>query len=177
MTGAAPAGAGRRGRVELGRPSLRAWAARLGTAAEEAGALIALLGPLGAGKTTLVQAACEALGVVEPVLSPTYTLVHRYRGEAGAVWHVDLYRIESPAELPELGWDDLLDSGEPVFVEWAERAGPELPADRWEVRLGPGTAPDRRTVEVRARGAAPAPPSPRGGPATPASGPSGGETP
>ena len=148
------------GAVELDLSALRAFARRLGRAAAESGVFVALHGPLGAGKTTLVQAACAALGVDEDVLSPTFTLVHRYRGAAADVLHVDLYRIESSEELPGLGWDDLVAAEVPVFVEWAERAGPELPRDRWEVRLAPGRRPELRRVSVRALGAAPEPPRP-----------------
>lgn len=151
---------GARGRpdVELDEAELERWGRRLGAAAVRAGALVALHGPLGAGKTRLVQAACRGAGVVDRALSPTFTLVHRYGGEAGPVWHVDLYRIEAPSELADLGWDEIVGSGAPVFVEWAERAGDLLPPDRWEVRLAYGSTPDRRRAGVGARGAAPPPP-------------------
>lgn len=159
----APAAGGRtREDVELTESELERWGRRMGAAAARAGVLVALHGPLGAGKTRLVQAACRGAGVVEGALSPTFTLVHRYEGERGAVWHVDLYRIEAPSELADLGWDELLDSPAPAFVEWAERAGEQLPEDRWEVRLQMGSRPETRRVRVAARGSAPPPPAPRG---------------
>lgn len=145
---------------ELDEPALERWGRRLGEAAVRERAFLALQGPLGAGKTRLVQAACRGAGVVEDALSPTFTLVHRYEGKYGPVWHVDLYRIEDPSELVDLAWDDLLAGDAPVFVEWAERAGERLPAARWEVRLAMSGCPDTRRVRVTARGGAPPPPSP-----------------
>lgn len=145
--------------AELTEEALEAWGRRLGSRAVETSAFVALRGPLGAGKTRLVQAACRGAGVDEPVLSPTFTLVHTYAGRSGPVHHVDLYRIRDPEELAELGWHDLLAGDAPVFVEWAERAGPALPLERWEVRLEMGSLPDTRRVEVAAVGGAlPVPP-------------------
>ncbi len=149
--------------VELGPRAMERWGRRLGAEAAAVGAFVALTGPLGAGKTTLVRAACRGLGVDDPVLSPTFTLVHTYRGRGGLlVHHADLYRLEGgPEELREIGWEELLRAEGPVFVEWAERAGPELPADRWDVALAFGPGPGTRRVAATARGALPAPPPPR----------------
>lgn len=155
---------------ELTEAELERWGRRLGAAAACAGAFVALHGPLGAGKTRLVQAACRGAGVVDDALSPTFTLVHRYEVESRPVWHVDLYRIEDISELADLGWDELLGGDAPVFVEWAEKAGDRLPPDRWEVRLDFGSAPERRRARIVAVGSAPPPPLPREGvesPATP----------
>ena len=99
-------------------------------------------GELGTGKTTFVRGAARALGVEEPVTSPTFTIGHRYRG-AVDVSHLDLYRFSglSPAE-----WGDL----EPyfdaaiVFVEWPEAGAGALPQARVEVRLGHAGGDDRR---------------------------------
>lgn len=90
-------------------------------------ACIALHGDLGAGKTTLVRAMARAMGFLEPVTSPTYSLVHEYHSPRGAVHHVDLYRLDGEHQLPQLGWDELLRSRGLVLVEWAERAGLSLP--------------------------------------------------
>ena len=76
----------------------------------EAPAVVALSGELGAGKTTLARAICSALGVSDPVTSPTFSLVHAYRGATIQVFHLDLYRLTSPNELDNLGWDEMLDS-------------------------------------------------------------------
>ncbi len=95
----------------------------------------------------------------EPVLSPTFTLVRRYRAPEGPVYHVDLYRISRPEELPDLGWEELLAADGPVFVEWADRARGWLPDDRWDVFLEMGERPDTRQVSGRLSGGAPPLPS------------------
>ena len=102
------------------------------------GDAIALVGELGAGKTTLVAGLVAALGGGE-AHSPTFSLVHEYRGGRLIVWHVDLYRIEREAELPELGLDDVIGERRGiVIVEWADRFT-VLPADhlRLELRHAP----------------------------------------
>lgn len=146
--------------VELAEPDLRAWGRILGRRAVEECAFVALRGPLGAGKTTLVQAACEGAAVVGPVSSPSYTLIHRYQTPGGPLYHVDLYRLDSPADLYEIGWDELLDDSAPVFVEWADRAGPELPHSRWDIRLEIARGGETRLVRVESVGEAPEVPPP-----------------
>jgi len=111
----------------------RAVGARL-AALVAGGDAIALVGELGAGKTTLVAGLVEALGG-GAAHSPTFSLVHEYAGGRLVVWHADLYRIERPAELPELGLDDVV--GDPrgiVIVEWADRFA-VLPADHLQIEL------------------------------------------
>lgn len=109
-------------------------------------AFIGLKGPLGAGKSVLARAIARGAGVERRMPSPTFNLLFRYPAADGrAVVHVDLYRLEDPAELRELGWEELGAEGEVVLVEWPERAGALLPPDRWEVTLqvpGPGTETD-----------------------------------
>lgn len=88
-----------------------------------------LSGGLGAGKTTLVQAICDHLGVVEEVLSPTYTIINEYRdGRDQPVYHADLYRLQSLEEALETGIEDYLFSGHPCFVEWPDLIVPLMPA-------------------------------------------------
>lgn len=148
--------------ADLDEAALRRWGARLGRAAVREGVFVALDGPLGAGKTSLVQAACRGAGVETPVTSPTYVLHHVYRGAEGAVvHHVDLYRISEPGELDDLGWEELVGGDAPVLVEWADRAGPRLPPRRWDVRLELTEDPDRRRAQITAPGGAPTPPEPR----------------
>ena len=84
-----------------------------------AGDLVLLTGDLGAGKTTFVRGAARGIGSSAPVASPTFQLVRVYAGRVQLA-HVDLYRIESPSELSELGLDELLDQGA-VVVEWGDR--------------------------------------------------------
>jgi tRNA threonylcarbamoyladenosine biosynthesis protein TsaE len=89
-------------------------------------ALVLVRGELGAGKTTLIKAACEALGI-DPaaVISPTYTLVNIYPGSP-TVYHVDLFRLERPEALLELDERDWLQPDGPTFIEWPEIAEPLL---------------------------------------------------
>ncbi len=150
------------GPADLDQAALEAWAARVGRAAVSTGRFVCLYGPLGAGKSTFVRAACRAAGVEGAIPSPTFTLVNRHRTLSGeTIWHADLYRLESPELLVDLGWPELVDSDDAVFVEWAERAADWLPADRWEVRLTFADRPDRRRVEVRSLGGSAEPPEPR----------------
>jgi tRNA threonylcarbamoyladenosine biosynthesis protein TsaE len=113
-----------------GLPRTRAIGLALGRALP-ARALVLLSGALGAGKTTLIKAVCEALGVApQGVISPTYTLVNVYprAGSAGAgtVYHVDLFRLESPDALLELDRDDWLHPQGVTLIEWPEIARPLL---------------------------------------------------
>lgn len=146
--------------VTLDEAGLVRFGRALGRAAGAHRVFVALDGPLGAGKTTLVQAACAALGVEEAVTSPTFTLVNRYAAAAGPVVHADLYRVEDPRELGELGWEDLVGGGVTVFVEWAGNAGDALPEDRWAVRLDIVDGGRGRAVEARSLGTAPPVPEP-----------------
>jgi tRNA threonylcarbamoyl adenosine modification protein YjeE len=98
------------------------------------GDMIALEGDLGAGKTTLARAILRALGVSEDVPSPTFTLVQLYETPRLTVRHYDLYRIESPGEIDELGLDDALGEGA-ALIEWPERGAGRLPPDMLHVVL------------------------------------------
>ena len=103
-------------------------------AAVEGGDAIALIGDLGAGKTTLVAGLVAALGG-GAAASPTFSLVNEYRHGRLRVWHVDLYRLEREAELPELGLDDLIgDHRGIVLVEWADKFD-VMPADHLRIEL------------------------------------------
>ena len=99
------------------------------------GDLIGLVGPLGAGKTLLVQGLARGLGVAGPVTSPSYALVARIDGGRCPLVHADLYRVAREAELAELGLDDAIADGAVVVVEWIDRHPTALPADRLELRL------------------------------------------
>jgi tRNA threonylcarbamoyladenosine biosynthesis protein TsaE len=89
------------------------------------GDVLALHGDLGAGKTTLARGILRGLGFEGEVASPTFPIVLPYEELALPVWHVDLYRVEDPAELPELALDEALDGGA-LLVEWPERMGDAL---------------------------------------------------
>ena len=104
----------------------------------EPGDAVLLKGELGAGKTTLARGILRALGVEGHVPSPTFTLVQAYQAEELPVFHYDLYRIENPRELSELGIDDAMEDGV-VLVEWPERGFPRrLAADALTVTLTQG---------------------------------------
>ena len=104
-------------------------------AAVRGGDAIALVGELGAGKTTLVAGLAAALGALVAAHSPTFALVHEYEGGRLVVWHVDLYRIEREAELVELGLDELVGDARGIaIVEWADRFD-VMPADHLRVEL------------------------------------------
>ncbi len=100
--------------------------------AARAGEVIALVGDLGAGKTTLTQGIVEGLGYEEAVTSPTFSLVQEYLGGRLEVFHFDFYRVEDEHELLDLGWDDYLDREGVVIVEWPTLHPDLLPKDtRW----------------------------------------------
>lgn len=106
------------------------------------GDVVALEGPLGAGKTAFARALIRAYFPREEVPSPTFTLVQTYDGPDIAIVHMDLYRLESGRDVWELGWDDAREEAI-VLVEWPERLGPELtPRDRLEMRFEMGSDGD-----------------------------------
>jgi tRNA threonylcarbamoyladenosine biosynthesis protein TsaE len=85
--------------------------------------LVLLRGDLGAGKTTLVKGIAEGFHAAseEDVTSPTFTLIHEYRGPAATLYHIDLYRVDTPRELETLGLDDLIGENSVVLIEWGEK--------------------------------------------------------
>jgi tRNA threonylcarbamoyladenosine biosynthesis protein TsaE len=97
--------------------------------------VITLTGDLGAGKTTLTQAICRGYGVTGEVTSPTFAIVHVYEAPRTPVHHVDLYRLDGPRDLQNIGWDDVMRSGGVVIVEWPERAASVLPRDATAIEL------------------------------------------
>ena len=115
------------------------------------GDLILLAGDLGSGKTTFAQGFGAGLGVQEPVVSPTFTLVRNYVGRIPMV-HCDVYRLDHLQEVIDLGLSEHLDDGAVALIEWGDVAAPTLPADFLEVRLDYGPDPDEddeRTIRVR----------------------------
>jgi len=126
------------------------------------GSALCLYGPLGAGKSTLARAIGRGGGVETAMPSPTFNLVYGYDlAGGGRMLHFDLYRVEDSGELAGLGWEDVGDVDVLAVIEWAERAGGLLPAERWDVRLerAPGR-PDLRRVRVTRVGAPPPLPLP-----------------
>jgi len=121
------------------------------------GAAVALNGPLGAGKTRLVQGLAAAVGIdPETVLSPTFTLVHQYPfargGEPRTLFHLDAYRVRGLEEFWELGVEEMFDSPNWTVIEWAERVAAALPEEYLEITLAVTSATER-TATIRAVGA------------------------
>jgi len=98
--------------------------------------VIALWGDLGAGKTSFARAFIRTLAqdAQLEVPSPTFTLAQNYHSTKGTIWHFDLYRLESPDEALEIGFEDAL-ADSIILVEWPERLGPQLPPRRIDIRL------------------------------------------
>lgn len=112
-----------------------------------AGDVVALEGPLGAGKTTFVRAVVRALSGDDLASSPTFTFWHRYAGTP-PIDHIDLYRIDDPAELTELGLEEAFESASIVLIEWWKNAPALLPERRYEIIItGSGYGPRRLEMQ------------------------------
>lgn len=99
----------------------------------EAGDVLGLVGELGAGKTHLVQGILEGLGASDPAVSPTFSLVHEHGGGRLPAAHFDFYRMRSPDEALSIGWDEFLNRGDVILVEWADKFDGSLlpPETHW----------------------------------------------
>ncbi len=136
----------------------------------QAGDVVFLIGDLGAGKTTFARGLINALPQVgdtgpdgagcgdglgdQEVPSPTFTLVQIYERRPAPVWHVDLYRLERPEEVEELGLEEAAREAI-TLIEWPDRLGQRMPADRLEIRLSYGQALDTRSVVLAGYGSWP----------------------
>lgn len=116
-----------------------------------AGDIVALHGDLGAGKTTLARALITALGYAGEVPSPTFTLVQTYDLSPAAVWHFDLYRIDDPEEIIELGMEEA-QADAISLIEWPERMDAQLPPDRLDIVLSYTDAEESRRAALTGRG-------------------------
>jgi tRNA threonylcarbamoyladenosine biosynthesis protein TsaE len=110
------------------------------------GSVLSLTGDLGAGKTEFVKGLAKGLGIDDPVTSPTFTLVHEYRGAQVTLYHLDLYRLNSEKELDEIGFDDCLWAGGICAVEWGNKYPARLPKGCLEIRLTIGENNERIVV-------------------------------
>jgi tRNA threonylcarbamoyladenosine biosynthesis protein TsaE len=116
------------------------------------GDVLALWGDLGMGKTSFARAFVTArAGAPTEVPSPTFTLVQTYDLPGGPVWHFDLYRLGTPEDVWELGWEEAL-ADAIVLVEWPIRLGDILPADRLDVKLSSGNTPSAREARLEGHG-------------------------
>jgi tRNA threonylcarbamoyladenosine biosynthesis protein TsaE len=111
------------------------------------GDVILLAGELGAGKTAFTQGFGAALGVKDPITSPTYTLASQYEGRLD-LNHLDVYRIEQLSEVLDLGLPEMLDEGGVTVIEWGDAIIGALPADYLLIRLSYGDGLDDRVLEL-----------------------------
>lgn len=127
----------------------RAIGASIGRAMLE-GVTVGLVGPLGAGKTQLVKGIAAGAGVADDklVTSPTFSLVQEYEGRL-CVYHLDVYRLTTGAELLALGFEEMIAEGELLVVEWADRVGEVMPHESLWIELTI-EGDDQRRIELRA---------------------------
>jgi tRNA threonylcarbamoyladenosine biosynthesis protein TsaE len=134
------------GKLSLTEQQLVDWGVRLGRQINPP-LVVTLDGDLGAGKTTLARAICTGFGVRDEVTSPTFAIVHVYDAPKSPVYHIDLYRLDGPRDLQNIGWDDLVQSDALLLIEWPDRAGEMLPADHVPIQLRYVEGdPDRRVL-------------------------------
>ena len=114
-----------------------------------AGDMIVLIGEMGSGKTTFSQHFAHALGVTEPVTSPTFNLLHNYSGSRLKLHHADLYRLERTGELDDLGLTDLQEAGGVMLVEWGDVVGDALGTGLVLKLAAPENADSEDSVTVR----------------------------
>ena len=128
--------------------------AQLLQAAAEHCAVMTFQGPIGAGKTTLIRAFLQRLGVTEPIVSPTFTYVSRYRTASGrSVYHFDLYRIERAAQFESMGFlDYLYEPGALIIVEWPEVIASLLTMPICDVTLDYAPTSDKRSLVLKMAG-------------------------
>jgi tRNA threonylcarbamoyladenosine biosynthesis protein TsaE len=111
------------------------------------GEVIALIGPLGAGKTCFVRGIARGLGILpEDVASPTFTLVHEYDGRLPMV-HIDLFRVDAAEALNDLGLEEYLESAAVTVIEWADKTFALLPRDHLRITMEP-VADDSRQITL-----------------------------
>jgi tRNA threonylcarbamoyladenosine biosynthesis protein TsaE len=115
------------------------------------GDIVALHGPLGAGKTTLVKGIARSLAIEDPVTSPSFTLIAEYDGARDGLpvvlYHVDLYRISHEQEIEDLGIEEILGGSGIYVIEWAEKAAEFLPDSAIQVDIGLLEG-ENRSVEI-----------------------------
>lgn len=115
------------------------------------GAIIALSGPLGSGKTTFTQGFAQGLGIKDKLISPTFIIMRQYdlpEKTSGKLFHIDLYRLETGIQMTELGLSEIFANPENIIlIEWAEKSGQQLPAKTVKINFRPlGQA--QRQIEI-----------------------------
>ncbi len=110
--------------------------------------IVAFWGEMGAGKTTLIRALCDRLGVTDTVTSPTFALVNEYHTETGEpIYHFDFYRINRIEEVFDFGYEEYFYSGNLCLIEWPEKIEGLLPEETLSVRIRI-TGDDSRTIDI-----------------------------
>ena len=115
----------------------------------EPGAVVAFTGDLGAGKTAFTRGLARGPGVTDRVTSPTFTIVNEYEGGRLPLFHFDLYRMDSPEELFDIGWEDYLARGGVCAVEWSEHAEGAFEEEPIWVDIRRGESDDQRVISIR----------------------------
>ena len=115
------------------------------------GDVVSLVGDLGTGKTVFARGVARGLGITEPVVSPSFTIVREYDGRLPLV-HIDVYRVDTIQELHDLGFEELVRDDAVTLVEWGNVIDALLPGERLDVRLARGDGDDERVVELVGRG-------------------------
>ena len=113
------------------------------------GDVVAYTGDLGAGKTAFTRGLARGLGVPDRVTSPTFTIVNEYEGGRLPLFHFDLYRMESPEELFDIGWEDYLARGGVCAVEWSEHAEGAFEEEPIWVDIRRGADDGQRIITIR----------------------------
>ncbi len=121
------------------------------------GSVVALHGPLGAGKTTLAKGIARSLNIEEALTSPSFTLIAEYEGSREGnpvtLYHIDLYRISNPQEIEDLGMEEILNGEGICVIEWAEKASEFLPESTIRVEI---VIEDKGRRQIKIRGLTPA---------------------
>ena len=120
---------------------------KIGQAAKP-GMVVALIGDLGTGKTTLTKSIARGLGVTETVTSPTFNIIREYKSGRIPLYHFDVYRIADPEEMFELGYEEYFYGDGICVVEWADIIEELLPEDAVVIRIDRGTAEEEREYTI-----------------------------
>ena len=114
----------------------------------KAGDVIALIGDLGTGKTTLTKYIAEGLGITETITSPTFNIVKEYRSGRLPLFHFDVYRISDPDEMFEIGYEEYFYGDGVCVVEWADIIEDLLPEDAMVIRISRGAGEEERVYDI-----------------------------
>ena len=113
------------------------------------GTVVCLFGEMGVGKTVFTNGLCRAMGVMDYVSSPTFTVVNEYDGDGFPIYHFDMYRIEDEDELLEIGFEEYLNSGGICIIEWPENVKSSLPKKRIDIKIIRGKGFSEREIIIK----------------------------